>query len=159
MTKVLLFDFARVLLFPKDISYTGKLSDFYRKITKKPKSIFHYYNLNTELLSQLESYKNDYQLAILTSSEHLPFHPEILPHLSNLFDPIIYSGEVGFPKYKPECYEKTAKLLQKSPREILFIDDSGANIESASEAGFQTIHFFDNTDAIAKIDQVLQKNS
>lgn len=159
MIKVLLFDFARVILFPKDVTYSGKLSDFYRKLTKQPKSIFHYYKFNTELLSSLEKYSSKYQLAILTSSEHLPFHPEILPKLNKLFEPIIYSGELGHPKYQPACYKKAAHLLNVDPAQILFIDDSLTNTEAATEAGLQIIHYTDNQSALGKISKILLKNS
>lgn len=159
MIKVLLFDFARVIIFPKDVSYTGKLSDLYRRLTRQKKSIFDYYRLNYELLSALKKYKNKYQLAILTSSEFLPFHPEVLPKINNLFEPIIYSGETGFQKYQPACYTKTAQLLKVVPSEILFTDDSTANVEAAVDAKIQAVRYLDNQDLLTKIDKMLTKNS
>lgn len=159
MIKILLFDFARVILFPKDVSYSGTLSDFYRKITQQKKSIFDYYKLNEDLLAELEKYKPDFQLAILTSSEHLPFHPEILPMLKKTFEPIIFSGELEFPKYQPGCYQEAIKLLAVAPQEVIFVDDSHSNIEAATEVGLHTVHFLDNRGAFEKIDTILQNSN
>lgn len=36
----ILFDFSRVILFPKDDNYSGLLNDLYRKITEEKKFIF-----------------------------------------------------------------------------------------------------------------------
>jgi 2-haloacid dehalogenase len=58
-----------------------------------------------------------------------------------LFDDIIISGEHKLIKPDPEIYLLTLKLIQLKPEECLFIDDSIANIKTAQDLGFNTIHF------------------
>ena len=59
----------------------------------------------------------------------------------NLFTTIIVSAEHKLIKPDPRLFEVTLQLIGMSPEECLFIDDSPANIKSAQDLGFHTIHF------------------
>jgi len=57
------------------------------------------------------------------------------------FEKIYLSCDIGFWKPDVQAYAYVAKDLNFQPEEILFIDDSKANIEAAEKFGMQTILF------------------
>ena len=56
-----------------------------------------------------------------------------------LFDPIVYSHEVGLAKPDPAVYAVTTSLLGVRANEVLFIDDRVENIEAATRFGWSGI--------------------
>jgi len=68
MKRILLFDFSRVLLHPKNKNYTDSLNDLYKSLLqRKQYDFFEHFSLNTELLAFLKPLKQRYPLYILTS--------------------------------------------------------------------------------------------
>lgn len=59
----------------------------------------------------------------------------------DLFNDIIISGEYGIVKPDPAIFHIALERMNKKASECLFIDDSQANINTASSLGLQTIHF------------------
>ncbi len=59
------------------------------------------------------------------------------------FRDIIISGIEGVIKPDPAIYQITLKRLGRPASDILFIDDSAANIAAARDMGFHTHHFTD----------------
>lgn len=81
----LLFDFSRVLLFPKDPTYTGSLNGLYKEHKNDPDfNFFHYFELNEELLTYLDGIKDKANLYIFTS-ESIQDAPEIAPRVAEVF--------------------------------------------------------------------------
>ena len=60
--------------------------------------------------------------------------------LTNLFDGIVISGEVGIRKPSPEIYEMGAEAIGLPPRSCVFVDDLPFNLTPASELGMATVH-------------------
>ena len=93
-----------------------------------------------EILKRLK--KSGYPLYGLSN-----WSAETFPHVRekfdffHLFDDIVISGEVGSVKPEPEIFEIALKKFGTSASELLFIDDSLANIRQAKNMGFVTIHF------------------
>jgi 2-haloacid dehalogenase len=58
-----------------------------------------------------------------------------------LFDSIILSGEVKLIKPDPAIFNHCLQVINRPAHVCLFIDDSEANIVTASQLGFDTIHF------------------
>lgn len=144
MKKTLLLDFSRVLLQPKDKSYTGSLNTLYRSLLKqKNYNFFEHFELNTELLDYLRTMKGNYSIHILTS-DIIQNALEIRGKLHDIFNTIYSANDLGFTKDDPEIYELITKKLQKNPKEIIFIDDSIENITAAKKAGLQAVHFTSN---------------
>ncbi|MGE0171384.1 MAG: HAD-IA family hydrolase [Oligoflexales bacterium] len=56
------------------------------------------------------------------------------------FDVVIFSNEVGFFKPQAAIYELAATSLQRSPKNMIFIDDLKENVEGAAKLGWQAIH-------------------
>lgn len=59
--------------------------------------------------------------------------------LSDWFDKLYLSYEIGLWKPEKMIYQYVLDDLKLAPHEILFLDDNKSNIESANEMGIQTI--------------------
>src|ERR1700683_152733 len=57
------------------------------------------------------------------------------------FDDRVISGHVGFVKPDPGIYEILFKRAGRRPSELLFIDDSAANVRASEALGMPAIHF------------------
>jgi len=155
MIKVLLFDFARVLLFPKDENYSGKLNDLYK--TVKDEKHFNFedvFYFNEELLDYLRTVKDKYKLVMFTS-ETIQDDLAVVEKLDGIFENIFSAKEMGFTKTDPEAYRFIVSNLQCNPNEILFIDDNVENVNSAKITGMKTYLFTDNVCLIKTIDTSL----
>ncbi len=141
MIKALLFDFSRTLLFPKDNQYVGSLNELYRlKRDEINFNFFNYFELNDRAIDLLKPLKDKYKLAIFTS-DSIQNDPAIYNKLSSVFIKIYSAKEIGFSKSDPKAYELIANDLNLSPDEIVFIDDSKVNIDTASIAKLDTITY------------------
>lgn len=67
------------------------------------------------------------------------------PHLPFLtyFDGMVISGREGVVKPDPAIFELLCARHEVAPDSAVFIDDSAANIATADELGFRTVHFRD----------------
>lgn len=139
----LLFDFSRVILFPKDENYSGLLNDLYRKITNEKTSFLDHYKFNKELLNFLKSLKNKFKLSIYTT-DIIQNDPEAKKLLDPIFENIFAANDLGISKKDPKGYLIIAEKLGVNPEEILFVDDGEANIQAANAAGLQTIRYLTN---------------
>jgi HAD superfamily hydrolase (TIGR01509 family) len=143
MITTLLFDFSRVILHTKDRNYPGSLNELHSKLSStKDYSFFDHYELNTELLEFLKSYKNKYTLAIYTTGS-IQNVPNVRSKIDQVFSKIYTVHEIGLSKENHEAYDHIAKDLQKNHDEILFIDDQSVNVEAAQSAGL-TGHIYEN---------------
>lgn len=57
------------------------------------------------------------------------------------FDDILLSAQVQLVKPDPRFFLVFLERIQRKPDECLLIDDSGPNIQTARQLGFDTIHF------------------
>lgn len=71
--------------------------------------------------------------------------------LSDLFDGVVISGEVGVRKPTPEIYERGARAINVAPGGCVFVDDLTFNLAPARELGMATVH---HTDAGQTIDEL-----
>ena len=62
------------------------------------------------------------------------------------FDDRVISGHVGVVKPDPRIYEILFERVGRRPGELLFIDDSPANVHAADELGMPAIHFTPGVD-------------
>ena len=56
--------------------------------------------------------------------------------LSELFDAVVISAEVGMRKPEPRIFRHAASLLGLQPEDCIFIDDIQANVTAAEQLGF-----------------------
>jgi HAD superfamily hydrolase (TIGR01509 family) len=64
----------------------------------------------------------------------------------NEFDVCVVSGHEGVVKPDPRIYEILFRRTGRAPRELLFIDDSIANVRAAQALGMAAIHYRDGVD-------------
>ncbi len=57
------------------------------------------------------------------------------------FDTAVISGHVGVVKPDPRIFEILFERVGRRPSELLFVDDSGANVRAAEALGMASIHF------------------
>jgi HAD superfamily hydrolase (TIGR01509 family) len=144
MIKVLLFDFSRVLLHPIDKTYFGSLNSLHKQLKDNESFyVFHYFELNEQILEYLETIKGKLRLAIFTT-DIIQDDPLIKERIDPLFEKIYSASKLGITKKTNESYDFLAKDLNVKPEEILFIDDTESNIIPANEAGFKTHHYKNN---------------
>ncbi len=145
MIKVIVFDLARVLLFPKDTNYQGGLNDLYAKAKDKPDfKFFDYFVFNEELLTYIKAIKERIPVKIFTS-DTIQKDPAIKEELLRIFENVYSAKEMGISKNEPDSYQFLAKELRVMPDQILYFDDSPKNIEAALLVGVDAVLYKDNS--------------
>jgi len=132
MVTTILCDFARVILFPKDTSYLGRLDQHAGT-----------FSLNDELLVYFRSLKGKISMNIFSSGKNYET-PEIKKQLDPIFDHMFNTGDLNVHKTDPVAYTIIAQKLNKKPEEMVFIDDLAENVEAAKTAGLQGIVYVGN---------------
>ena len=61
--------------------------------------------------------------------------------LSDLFDDVVVSAEVGLAKPDPEVFRLAARRLGVPPEACVFVDDWEVNVAAAREVGMAAVHF------------------
>ncbi len=86
----------------------------------------------------ISSLKSKYQIACLSNTNDLHWqHLKTYLNLDALFAPAYASHEIHLAKPDKACFEFVIANLNQSPKDILFLDDTGANVEAARSVGIQ----------------------
>lgn len=75
--------------------------------------------------------------------------------LTELFDGVVISGEVGIRKPAPQIYEMGAESIGVAPELCVFVDDLPFNLPPAQELGMAVIHHTDPAETIAALERLL----
>jgi epoxide hydrolase-like predicted phosphatase len=103
------------------------------------------YHLNDELIDTIKDLKNkDYKIALLSNNSIKLKEKLIEDGISDIFDVIIISAEVGCQKPQPEIFDILFKKLELNPSEVVFIDDTLKSLEGADKIGYIPILYKDN---------------
>ena len=104
-------------------------------------------NLRDETLF-LKKLGKSYDLALVsnTNAAHIEAiaaasGPFLWTHFTNAFDGLFLSYEIHERKPNASYFEKVAQAMNAEPAEVLFIDDTQENLDSAEALGFQTLLF------------------
>ncbi len=96
--------------------------------------------IDWKLVEFFEQLRNNYQVHMLTDQIQLNNGASEWKHeFEEHFHTIFRSYEQGFRKPFKEAYENLLSKLNAQPDEVVFIDDSQANIGSANEMGINGI--------------------
>ncbi|MBI2022816.1 HAD-IA family hydrolase [Candidatus Daviesbacteria bacterium] len=150
----LLFDFSRVILFPKDESYNGLLNDLYRKVRGENGLFLDYFKFNTELLNYLGQFKDKYTLSIFTT-DIVQNDSEAQKIIKPIFRNVFSAKNLGISKKDSKGYLVIAEKLKVDPSEILFVDDGAANIAAAKTAGLRAIRYLSNEQLFNDLKSIL----
>jgi epoxide hydrolase-like predicted phosphatase len=75
--------------------------------------------------------------------------------LSELFDGVVLSGEVGMRKPTPEIYALGAERIGLPAEACVFVDDLPFNLKPAAELGMATVHHRDAAGTVATLERLL----
>ena len=67
--------------------------------------------------------------------------PRRFPALVGVFEPMIFSDQLGVLKPELEAFRLAVERIGVPAGDVLFIDDTAANVEGARAAGLQAYHF------------------
>jgi putative hydrolase of the HAD superfamily len=76
--------------------------------------------------------------------------------LTQLFDGVVISGEVGIRKPAPEIYELGAQRIGLETGACVFVDDLPFNLKPAAALGMATVHHTDTDQTIAELERLLE---
>lgn len=111
---------------------------------------------NDVLLDHLATLRGRVGLAILSNSgDGARDEEERRYAFSKLFDPILYSHEIGVTKPDDGAFRLTLSALDAGPDEVLFLDDAPRNVDAARRHGIRAHLYVDAGTAIRTIEQAL----
>lgn len=112
--------------------------------------------LNTEMLEYAARLRPRYRVGILSNSRDGARREEELRYgFSQVFDPIVYSDEIGVAKPDPRAYLLACEQMQLAPHEVVFLDDVPFCVEGASAAGLVAVLHQDSSSSIATLNRLL----
>jgi epoxide hydrolase-like predicted phosphatase len=114
-------------------------------------------SLDERMLGWAESLRDRYRVAILSNSADGARREEESRYgFSTVFEPIIYSHEVGLAKPDARIYALTCELLGCAPEEVVFIDNLIENVEAAAAYGMRAVHHVETELTIATVEALLR---
>ena len=153
MIRSVITDFSKVLLFPADKTYLGKLNDLHQDLLKDGDYDFwKYFELNESLLEFYKKISKSVDVYVFTTG-HIQEYPPLKEKLSGIFKDIFISSELGFKKHQNAAYVRLANLIEMDPGEILYIDDKQENIAAADQTGMMTKLYEDNNSMMKEIER------
>jgi len=84
-----------------------------------------------------------------------PFDPYALWGITDRFDTVVLSGEVGLRKPEPEIFRLSLDRLGVTADKCVFIDDMAHNLEAARVLGLTTVHHTDPDATVAELSDLL----
>ena len=119
--------------------------------------IAHEHHLNRKLVTYIvERLRGEYKIGMLSNIGKEWIDSFFSKHeLHDLFDEVVLSGEEGIVKPNPAIFELAATRLGLQPAECVMIDDIIENCDGAIEAGMAGIHFRDNDQLLADLEELL----
>jgi HAD superfamily hydrolase (TIGR01549 family) len=128
------------------VSHEEFLAQASALVSKTPAEIQAIINLdhvrNTAMIDYVRTFHPEYKVAMLSNIGRGVIDTLFTPtELTELFDDIILSSEVGLIKPDPNIFTLTAEKMGLPMRECVMIDDLVANIEGAQAGGMNGIVF------------------
>jgi HAD superfamily hydrolase (TIGR01509 family) len=95
---------------------------------------------NTELINYIRELRRTYKTALLSNIGAGSLKRRFTDaELTELFDTVVASGDIGFTKPDKQAYLITAERLGVAPTDCVFVDDRSPYCEGAREVGMRTI--------------------
>lgn len=112
--------------------------------------IFAGVHLEPEMLDVLVAARREgMKTALLSNSWGMSGYPREL--LTDLFDVVIISGEVGLRKPDPAIFDLTIDRLSVPPTKCIFVDDHPGHLEPAQKGGMTTILHISPEQTVARM--------
>jgi HAD superfamily hydrolase (TIGR01509 family) len=109
--------------------------------------------IDAELVAYVRELKAEgYRIACLSNSGHEWTLKVITDHnLSDLFEEVILSADLGIVKPDPNTYLRTLEKLKLPADQTIFVDDREANVVAAEACGMRGLVFADTVSFIRDI--------
>jgi putative hydrolase of the HAD superfamily len=112
--------------------------------------------LDLELMAFAASLRSRVRTAIVSNSADGARREELSRYaFEAVFDPIIYSHEVGLAKPDPAIFELVCSRLGVAPAETIFVDDVPGHCEAARQVGMHAVQHRGTPQTIAAITALL----
>jgi HAD superfamily hydrolase (TIGR01509 family) len=112
--------------------------------------------LDQELMAFAASLRPRVRTAIISNSADGARREELGRYaLDEMFDPIIYSHEVGMAKPDPAIFELACSLTGVAPAEMIFVDDVPGHIAAARGVGIHGILHRNTPETIALVNSLI----
>ena len=122
-----------------------------------PQQFFAGEVLDPELVDNIRRLHERYKTALLSNaSDSLANYIYQTLHLSDAFDAITISAQVGLSKPDPRIFRLVLEQLQVAPSEAVFVDDRQENVEAAASLGIHAIQFTTREALLAELGTLLQ---
>ena len=98
--------------------------------------------INEDVVAIIHDLQPNYTVGLLSNASMSIIQPLLKEHnLSDLFDEIVVSSDVGHIKPNPEIFEIILERLGVAAHEAVFIDDSQSNVDGALAVGITGVLF------------------
>lgn len=101
---------------------------------------------NTTIIPLVQTLKRNYKIGLLSNASDSLRSKLKERNLSQLFDAITISSEVGVAKPHENIYRQALEMLHATPDEAIFIDDNPSFVQAAQALGITSITFTTTTD-------------
>jgi len=115
--------------------------------------------IDEELVGYIRDLRPAFRTALLSNA--WPGVRELLEErweISDAFEVLTLSYEVGLAKPDPRIYNLTLQQLGLQPAETIFVDDFIRNVEGARRVGMHAVHFQSPGQARAELDPLLGRS-
>ena len=128
--------------FHREFCELTKTSPTVEELSTAWSDIFELIPATITLATSLKSAGNRIGILSNTCEAHWEYAANRFRILSQIFDPVITSYEVGAMKPSREIYDAAAAVVgHAKPDEIVFVDDRSENVDGAKEAGWRASLF------------------
>jgi len=113
-----------------------------KKIANECVSAWHkHVKIDPETIPLLDTLNDQKSLALISNFDHPSYLYSVLSkyHLTQYFDFIAISGEIGCKKPNPQIFDITLEEMGLKAHEVVFIGDSREDIEGARNANIKSI--------------------
>jgi putative hydrolase of the HAD superfamily len=108
-----------------------------------------------ELVRRLRS--KDYVVGILSDQTHWLDELDSRDHFYHEFDHVYNSYDLGKGKRDPSLFTDVVNYLNLQPAEVLFIDDSEKNVQTAREMCLRAILYVDHEGFVSELEDILKE--
>lgn len=114
--------------------------------------------LNAELVQYIATrLKPHYKIGLLSNANSGTIDNRIPAEvLSNLFDSVVVSADVGLLKPDPEVFKYTADDLGVACEEMVFVDDVASYVDAASKLGIKTVLYKNFDQCKSELSKILK---
>jgi len=119
---------------------TGTKSDL-ESIRRAATEIFWLNESILPVVSALRQTRRRMGILLNTCITHLEYCRRRFRVVSDCFELVVASFDVGMLKPEPEIYRRAAERAGVAPEEVFFTDDIAVNVEAARAAGFEAVRF------------------